>query len=109
MFIRIPGRILKKDKHRIRKNKSNRYNIYYFKSIMTQVFYVTAYQSLSGSLEYLECPVDVAKTTIITKMLKFILYVKSDDYIFPCINGQYYYFIYLYTNKYISQNSILHL
>ena len=82
---------------------------YYFKSIMTQVFYVTAYQSLSGSLEYLECPVDVDKTTIITKMLKFILYVKSDDYIFPCIDGQYYYFIYLYTNKYISQNSILHL
>ena len=27
MFIRIPGRILKKDKHRIQKNKSNRYNI----------------------------------------------------------------------------------
>ena len=75
---------------------------YFFKGIMTQVFYVTAYQSLSGSLEYLECPVDVDKTTIITKMLKFILYVKSDDYIFPCINGQHYYFIYLYTNKYIS-------
>ena len=68
---------------------------------MTQVFYVTAYQSLSGSLEYLECPVDVDKTTIVTKMLKCILYVKSDDYMTPCINGQYYYFIYLYANKYI--------
>ena len=68
---------------------------------MTQVFYVTAYQSLSGSLEYLECPVDVDKTTIVTKMLQFILYVKSDDYILPCINGQYYYFIYLYANKYM--------
>ena len=58
------------------------------------------YQSLSGSLEYLECPLDVDKTTIVTKMLKCILYVKSDDFMIPCINGQYYYFIYLYANKY---------
>ena len=97
MFIRIPGRILKMDKHRIRKNKSDRY---YFKSIMTQVFYVTAYQSRPGSLEYLESPVDVDKTTIVTKMLKFIFYVKSDEYMLPYINEHHYYFIYLYDNKY---------
>ena len=30
MFIRVPGRILKNVKHRIRKNKSNRYNILLF-------------------------------------------------------------------------------
>ena len=68
---------------------------------MTQVFYVAAYQSLSGSLEYLECPVDVDKTTIVTKMFKFILYVKLDDHVLPCINVQYHGFIYLYSDKYM--------